>query len=80
MKNSFHSDNFIFPINAASQVLTLSNIPPQSPSASSPRPVPEGASTGLYPTDFLRSSNREYLLANHVLDKASRGGTRNLSL
>ena len=26
MKNSFHSDNFIFPINAASQVLTLSNI------------------------------------------------------
>ena len=61
MNNSFHSDNFIFPINAASQVLTLSNIPPQSPSASSPRPVPEGASTGLYPTDFLHSSNQKYL-------------------
>ena len=26
MKNSFHSDNFISLINAASQVLTLSNI------------------------------------------------------
>ena len=36
MKNSFHSDNFIFLINAASQVLTLSNIPSQSPSASLP--------------------------------------------
>ena len=38
MNNSFHSDNFISPINAASQVLTLSNIPPQSPSASPSRP------------------------------------------
>ena len=38
MNNSFHSDNFIFLINAASQVLTLSNIPAQSPSASPPRP------------------------------------------
>ena len=38
MNNSFHSDNFIFLVNAASQVLTLSNTPPQSPSAFSPRP------------------------------------------
>ena len=36
MKNSFHSNNFIFLISAASQVLTLSNILPQSPSASPP--------------------------------------------
>ena len=38
MNNSFHSDNIIFLINAASQVLTLSNIPAQSPSASPLRP------------------------------------------
>ena len=38
MNNSFHSGNFIFLINAASQVLTLSNIPAQSPSSSLPRP------------------------------------------
>ena len=38
MNNSFNSDNFIFLINAASQVLTLSNIPAQSPSAPPPRP------------------------------------------
>ena len=38
MNNSFHSDNFIFPINVASQVLTLSNILSQSPEASPPRP------------------------------------------
>lgn len=38
MKNSLRSDNFIFLINAASQALTLSNIPPQSPAASPPRP------------------------------------------
>ena len=38
MNNSFHSDNFIFLINAASQVLTLSNIPAQSPSAFPLRP------------------------------------------
>ena len=38
MNNSFHSDNFIFPINAVSQVLTLSNIPAQSPEAFPPRP------------------------------------------
>ena len=38
MKNSLRSDNFILLLNAAPQALTLANIPPQSPSASPPRP------------------------------------------
>ena len=67
MNNSFHSDNFIFLINAASQVLTLSNIPAQSPSASPPPPVPKGSSKGLNLTDFLRSSDRECLPDNHEI-------------
>ena len=65
MNNSFHSDNFIFLINAASQVLTLSNIPLQSPAASPPRPSRKVHQRGLYPNDFLRSSNRKYLPDNH---------------
>ena len=67
MNNSFHSDNFIFLINAASQVLTLSNIPAQSPSASPPRPSRKGSSKGLYLSDFLRSSDWKCLPDNHEI-------------
>ena len=67
MNNSFHSDNFIFLINAASQVLTLSNIPAQSPSASPSRPSRKGSSKGLYLSDFLRSSDWKCLPDNHEI-------------
>ena len=37
-KNSLRSDNILSLINAAPQALTISNVPPQSPKASLPRP------------------------------------------
>ncbi len=37
-KNSLRSDNILSLINAAPQTLTISNVLPQSPSASPPRP------------------------------------------
>ena len=67
MNNSFHSDNFIFPINAASQVLTLSNIPAQSPSASPPRPSRKVHQKGCIRLISLRSSDWKYLPDNHEI-------------
>ena len=67
MKNSFHSDNFIFLINAASQVLTLSNIPAQSPSASPPRPSRKVHQKGCIRLISLRSSDWKYLPDNHEI-------------
>ena len=67
MNNSFHSDNFIFLINAASQVLTLSNIPPQSPSASPPRPSRKVHQKGCIRLISLRSSDWKYLPDNHEI-------------
>ena len=65
MKNSFHSNNFICLINATSQALTISNVPPQLPVSITFPAVPKGASKKLYPSDFLRLSNwmkQQYLL------------------
>ena len=67
MNNSFHSDNFIFLINAASQVLTLSNIPAQSPSASPPRPSRKVHQKGCIRLISLRSSDWKYLPDNHEI-------------
>ena len=67
MNNSFHSDNFIFLINAASQVLTLSNIPAQSPSASPPRPSRKVHQKGCIRLISLRSSAWKYLPDNHEI-------------
>ena len=67
MKNSFHSNNFIFLINAASQVLTLSNIPAQSPSASLPRPSQKVHQKGCIRLISLRSSDWKYLPDNHEI-------------
>ena len=72
MNNSFHSDNFIFPINAASQVLTLSNIPSQSPAASYSRPSRKMYQMGCIRVIFCVHPIGKYLPGNHELDKLRR--------
>ena len=67
MKNSLRSDNFIFLINAAPQALTLSNIPPQSPSAFPPRPSQKVHQKGCIRLISLRSSDWKYLPDNHEI-------------
>ena len=67
MKNSFHSNNFICLINATSQALTISNAPPQLPVSITFPAVPKGASKKLYPSDFLRLSNRKDLYDNNEI-------------
>lgn len=67
MKNSFHSNNFICLINATSQALTISNAPPQLPVSITFPAVPKGASKKLYPSDFLRLSNRKDLYGNNEI-------------
>ena len=66
-KNSLRSNNILSLINAAPQALTISNPPPQSPSASPPRPSQKVHQKGCIRLISLRSSDWKYLPDNHEI-------------